>query len=137
MNGRDGLPGLSCRGKDGVDGKKGNDGVNGTNGVDGRDGKDGKDCITSNWKQCAWNKINDGRDSGKVKVIIKNWNSLYPIPLIIWGVFSSPDRAKNINHNIKNIIDEIIYNTDVHRNPFYHNINAFFRSENCKKLSLS
>ena len=58
---------MSCRGKDGIDGKKGIDGVNGTNGVDGKDGKDGKD-FTRNWKQCAWNKINDGRDSGIVKV---------------------------------------------------------------------
>ena len=58
---------MSCRGKDGIDGKKGNDGVNGTNGVDGKDGKDGKD-FTRNWKQCAWNKIYDDRDSGIVKV---------------------------------------------------------------------
>ena len=55
---------------------KGRDGKDGRDGRDGRDGKDGESCSVSevqqavekNWKECAWNKIEDGRDYGLIKV---------------------------------------------------------------------
>eukprot|EP00111_Clytia_hemisphaerica_P008002 TCONS_00023253-protein len=71
-DGRDGRDG-----KDGKDGRDGKDGVclyrkgifviKGEKGKDGRDGKDGKDGVTKNWKECAWNKINEYKDSGVIK----------------------------------------------------------------------
>ncbi|XP_066920554.1 collagen triple helix repeat-containing protein 1-like, partial [Clytia hemisphaerica] len=45
----------------------GKDGINGKDGKDGRDGKDGKDGLTKNWKECAWNKIDDHKDNGVIK----------------------------------------------------------------------
>ena len=56
---------------------KGRDGKDGRDGRDGRDGKDGESCsfsevqqviVEKNWKECAWNKIEDGRDYGLIKV---------------------------------------------------------------------
>ena len=59
-----------CKGRDGKDGKDGRDGR------DGRDGKDGESCSASavqqamekNWKECAWNNIDDDKDYGLIKV---------------------------------------------------------------------
>ena len=45
-----------------MDGKNGKDGINGRNGVDG------KDAALRNWKECAWNRLNDGTDNGIIKV---------------------------------------------------------------------
>ena len=55
---------------------KGRDGKDGRDGRDGRDGKDGESCSVSevqqamekNWKECAWNNLNDERDHGLIKV---------------------------------------------------------------------
>ena len=66
LNGRDGKDGTN--GVDGKDGINGRDGINGTNGKDGRDGKDGKNSEGRNWKECAWNNINDPKDNGVIKV---------------------------------------------------------------------
>jgi len=67
-DGKDGIgkDGIGKDGKDGI-GKDGRDGRNGRNGINGKDGKDGKDGVTKNWKECAWNKINDDKDNGVIK----------------------------------------------------------------------
>ena len=68
-NGRNGKDGTN--GKDGINGtngKDGKDGINGTNGKDGKDGKDGGNSEGRNWKECAWNNINDPKDNGVIKV---------------------------------------------------------------------
>ena len=61
QNGRDG--------RDGHDGRNGLDGRNGRDGYNGKDGKNGMDCRAKrNWRECAWNNIDDGRDYGLIKV---------------------------------------------------------------------
>ena len=57
---------------DGVNGIDGKDGINGTNGKDGKDGRNGRDgkdyTRKRNWKECAWDKIQDNSDYGVIKV---------------------------------------------------------------------
>ncbi len=36
--------------------------------MNGKDGKDGKDSKGRNWKECAWDKINEENDNGVIKV---------------------------------------------------------------------
>ncbi|XP_066920857.1 collagen triple helix repeat-containing protein 1-like [Clytia hemisphaerica] len=89
LNGKNGKDGLN--GKPGEDGKNGIDGRDGSNGAPGKDGlngKDGKDGIDGkdgnngnepskkNWKECAWNHINDGKDSGEIKHCLFKKNSI-------------------------------------------------------------
>ena len=66
--GRDGQ-----NGRDGRDGRDGRNGKDGKNGINGKNGKDGKDAISSksNWKECSWRELNDGKDDGIIKVINK------------------------------------------------------------------
>ena len=49
-------------------GAQGNQGAKGEQGVQGAKGEHGGQAIQKNWKQCAWKNINDGRDSGLIKV---------------------------------------------------------------------
>ena len=43
--------------------------MNGRDGYNGKDGKNGMDCRAKrNWRECAWNNIDDGRDYGLIKV---------------------------------------------------------------------
>ena len=71
-DGRDGRDGLN--GRNGVNGRNGKDGLQGPPGKDGlqgppgKDGKNGKDLLASQWKDCAWRGLNDGKDKGLVKV---------------------------------------------------------------------
>lgn len=89
LNGKNGKDGLN--GKPGEDGKNGIDGRDGSNGAPGKDGlngKDGKDGIDGkdgnngnepskkNWKECAWNHVNDGKDSGEIKHCLFKKNSI-------------------------------------------------------------
>ena len=123
LNGRPGIPGAPGRdGRDGRDGAKGDQGSPGkigpqgppgTPGSDGKDGAKGErgspgengggdpGAIASrNWKECAWNYLNDGKDHGLIKVdyendyMLKNWsfffkfriqekNDLFPLWLIV------------------------------------------------------
>ncbi|XP_066930461.1 collagen triple helix repeat-containing protein 1-like [Clytia hemisphaerica] len=64
QNGKDGKDGRS--GRNGVDGIDGRDGQNGQNGVNGLNGRNGVDAVR-NWKECAWNNIDDKRQSGVIK----------------------------------------------------------------------
>ena len=48
----------------GIDGRDGQTGKDGVNGMNGRDGKD----AVRNWKECAWNNIDDRTQSGVIKV---------------------------------------------------------------------
>ena len=57
----------------GKKGRNGRDGKDGRNGLDGKDGRNGKDLVR-NWKECAWNKITDGKNLGLIKVK----NQIYP-----------------------------------------------------------
>ncbi|XP_077995959.1 collagen triple helix repeat-containing protein 1-like [Glandiceps talaboti] len=62
-----GIPGTAgSPGRDGRDGFKGEKGDEGSNGPKGESGENGLPFVP-NIKQCAWNNINDGRDSGLIK----------------------------------------------------------------------
>ena len=76
-DGRDGRNGLN--GVNGSDGENGKDGINGLDGKDGKDGKDGQpgEFVFKNWKECAWNNIDDGRQSGLIKVTTFIFYKLY------------------------------------------------------------
>ena len=67
------MPGLS--GRDGAKGDRGPvgpPGKIGPKGTQGDKGEQGPSAVVPqrNWKQCVWNKLNDGRDYGLVKVSI-------------------------------------------------------------------
>ena len=76
-DGRDGRDGLN--GVNGSDGKNGKDGINGLDGKDGKNGKDGKpgEVVHKNWKECAWNNLNDFKDVGLVEVNLLNYNETF------------------------------------------------------------
>jgi len=70
------------RGDQGYDGKQGNQGPPGPAGPPGAKGDVGdKDpqgppgTLGSNWKQCAWKNINDGKDTGLIKECVFNKKS--------------------------------------------------------------
>ncbi|XP_068717751.1 collagen triple helix repeat-containing protein 1-like [Montipora capricornis] len=86
MHGKPGSPGFPGRdGRDGRDGPRGDQGRTGAAGVQGPPGQKGERGETGatvapgvmafkNWKECAWNNINDGRGNGLIKdcVFTKN-----------------------------------------------------------------
>jgi len=77
IDGRDGSNGAP--GKDGLNGKDGKDGIDGKDGkdgIDGKDGNDGNEPSKKNWKECAWNHVNDGKDSGEIKHCLFKKNSI-------------------------------------------------------------
>ena len=64
LSGAAGSPGpqgpMGQRGDQGYDGKPGSQGLPGPQGPPGT--------LASNWKQCVWKNINDGKDTGLIKV---------------------------------------------------------------------
>ncbi|XP_070558712.1 collagen triple helix repeat-containing protein 1-like [Ptychodera flava] len=63
-----GIPGTpGSPGRDGRDGLRGEKGEPGQAGLKGEVGARGEDNLPRNIKQCAWDKINDGRDNGIIK----------------------------------------------------------------------
>ena len=62
FSGRDGVKG--DRGPVGPPGPKGPPGLKGSQGTKGEQAQ----APPKNWKQCAWNSLNDGRDYGLIKV---------------------------------------------------------------------
>ncbi|XP_070558711.1 collagen triple helix repeat-containing protein 1-like [Ptychodera flava] len=63
-----GIPGTpGSPGRDGRDGFRGEKGEPGQAGHKGEVGERGEDALPRNIKQCAWNRINDGRDDGVIK----------------------------------------------------------------------
>ena len=84
LNGRDGAKGeqgpvgiAGKRGPRGPKGSKGSQGAvgppgkmgpKGTQGYQGEPGPSAVGVPQRNWKQCAWSKLNDGRDYGLIKV---------------------------------------------------------------------
>ncbi|XP_070557365.1 collagen triple helix repeat-containing protein 1-like [Ptychodera flava] len=63
-----GIPGTpGSPGRDGRDGLRGEKGEPGQEGLKGEVGARGEDNLPRNIKQCAWDKINDGRDNGIIK----------------------------------------------------------------------
>ena len=63
---------MGIKGDKGHEGSRGSSGPPGIKGVKGEQGSKGE-IVTSavsqtNWKQCVWKNLNDGRDSGKIKV---------------------------------------------------------------------
>ncbi|CAH3129602.1 unnamed protein product [Porites lobata] len=72
---------LGPAGVDGKDGAKGESGVQGPPGPKGERGQSGRPGTPGlmpfkNWKECAWNKLNDNKDNGLVKdcVFTKNFS---------------------------------------------------------------
>ncbi|CAH3189517.1 unnamed protein product [Porites lobata] len=65
-------------GKDGAKGEPGVQGPPGPKGESGQSGHPGNPGLMpfKNWKECAWNKLNDGKDNGLVKdcVFTKNFS---------------------------------------------------------------
>ena len=93
-----GLPGRD--GRDGREGAKGDPGSQGKTGVNGKDGAKGELGVQGppgpkgergqsghpgnpglmpfkNWKECAWNKLNDNKDNGLIKVNFQDLNILF------------------------------------------------------------
>ena len=76
MPGIPGAPGMmGIKGDKGDEGSRGSSGPPGIKGVKGEQGSKGEkgEIVNSavsqtNWKQCVWKNLNDGRDSGKIKV---------------------------------------------------------------------
>ena len=68
--GNQGLPGpKGPQGSSGQPGSRGNKGDTGTRGIQGPPGPKGAvGSIVRNWKQCVFKNLNDGRDSGLIKV---------------------------------------------------------------------
>ena len=74
--GENGAPGMMGIKRDkGHEGSRGSSGPPGIKGVKGEQGSKGEkgEIVNSavsqtNWKQCVWKNLNDGRDSGKIKV---------------------------------------------------------------------
>lgn len=56
------------RGTKGTHGHQGTKGAKGAHGAQGAKGEPGSQAMQKNWKQCAWNRINDGKDNGLIKV---------------------------------------------------------------------
>jgi len=56
------------RGNKGDAGKPGSEGLPGPKGNTGSQGPPGT--LANNWKQCVWKNINDGKDTGLIKVNI-------------------------------------------------------------------
>lgn len=71
-NGRNGLPGRD--GRDGAKGEMGAAGPPGPRGYKGEPGESGISMDQRNWKQCAWNKRNEGKDVGLINVSQHSWN---------------------------------------------------------------
>jgi len=73
VNGVPGVPGVpGLNGRDGAKGDRGPVGPPGPNGPPGPKGSQGTKgeqahAPPKNWKQCAWNSLNDGRDYGLIK----------------------------------------------------------------------
>ena len=66
---------MGIKGDKGHEGSRGSSGPPGIKGVKGEQGSKGEkgEIVNSavsqtNWKQCVWKNLNDGRDSGKIKV---------------------------------------------------------------------
>ena len=81
-------------GSTGPRGKKGDAGKPGSEGAPGPKGPPG--ALGSNWKQCVWKNINDGKDIGLIKVNIElelarrfNRETLINITLMLFS-FMSP-----------------------------------------------
>ena len=98
-----GLPGRDGRdGREGAKGDPGSPGPRGPAGVNGKDGAKGEPGVQGppgpkgergqsghpgnpglmpfkNWKECAWNKLNDGKDKGLIKVNFHELNLLFGI----------------------------------------------------------
>lgn len=55
------------RGTKGAHGKQGIKGAKGAQGAQGAKGEPAPQAMQKNWKQCAWNSINDDRDNGLIK----------------------------------------------------------------------
>ena len=55
-------------GPPGDKGLRGQAGAPGKMGPKGAKGEQGNQGLQRNWKQCAWKNINDGKDSGLIKV---------------------------------------------------------------------
>lgn len=55
------------QGKRGTKGAHGKQGTKGAQGAQGAKGEPASQAMQKNWKQCAWNSINDGRDNGLIK----------------------------------------------------------------------
>ena len=54
----------------------------GKDGLQGAPGKDGKDLLASQWKDCIWNQINDGKDKGMIRVrICLSFNTVKTVDL--------------------------------------------------------
>ena len=68
-------------GKEGVKGEPGVQGPPGPKGERGQSGHPGNPGLMpfKNWKECAWNKLNDGKDNGLVKVNFQDLNLLFCI----------------------------------------------------------
>ncbi|XP_070557366.1 collagen triple helix repeat-containing protein 1-like [Ptychodera flava] len=63
-----GIPGTpGSPGRDGRDGFRGEKGEPGQTGQKGEVGERGEDALPRNIKQCAWDKISDGRENGIIK----------------------------------------------------------------------
>jgi len=69
-NGRNGLPGRD--GRDGAKGDMGAAGPPGPRGYKGEPGESGISMDQRNWKQCAWNKRNEGKDVGLINDCLFN-----------------------------------------------------------------
>ena len=63
------------------DGAKGEPGVQGPPGPKGERGQSGHPGLMpfKNWKECAWNKLNDNKDNGLIKVNFQDLNLLFGI----------------------------------------------------------
>ena len=74
--GKNGAPGMmGIKGDKGDEGSRGSSGTPGSKGVKGEQGSKGEkgEILNSavsqtNWNQCVWKNVNDGRDSGKIRV---------------------------------------------------------------------
>ena len=68
-------------GKEGVKGEPGVQGPPGPKGDRGQSGHPGNPGLMpfKNWKECAWNKLNDGKDNGLIKVNFNELNLLFGI----------------------------------------------------------
>ena len=68
-------------GKDGAKGEPGVQGPLGPKGERGQSGHPGNPGLIpfKNWKECAWNKLNDNKDNGLVKVNFHDFNPLFGI----------------------------------------------------------
>ena len=68
-------------GKDGAKGEPSVRGLPGPKGERGQSGKPGNPGLMpfKNWKECAWNKLDDNKDNGLVKVNFQDLNLLFGI----------------------------------------------------------